>query len=92
MDKNIVHVEILCKSRSKTLFISIVKLCSFLSPHHISCVYLILSTHFYKVSHHVIHSLATTINNHTFPHFHTPYYYYYKIFININNNYRKDYL
>ena len=79
MDKKFVHVEILCISICKTLFILLAKLCAFLHHSHSLCAKSTFPTKFSYVSHQVFHSLFTPVYKESFPLFHTPYYYYYEL-------------
>lgn len=83
MDKYFIHVQFLCKSLWKSPCIFYVKLCGFFTRLLPIRAKLIFSTHFYSLSHQVIHSLLTSGFKQCFPLFHNPYYYNYKIF---NNN------
>lgn len=92
MDKKFVHVENLCISVCKTLCILHAKLCAFFTSIVTICVFLMFPTKFSHLSHRLFHSHTTPVNKQSFPLFHIPYYYYYNLFININNNYRKEIL
>ena len=77
MDKNFDHVENMCISTCKTLFISIVKLCVFFHYIFIQRAKLHFPTYFSNVSHSLFHNHSTSVIKQSFPLFHTPYYYYY---------------